>query len=103
MSVAWLEIAGTDETSKIERFHNFNRVFHLECLICSSYAIVYITTFIHVDFSGVTMTGTSEMDSFSIMLLQKGLCLSSCFVPSPSLTIILVLLLLLLCLSRFSW
>ena len=64
-------MGGTDETSKIERFHNFNRAFHLGCLICSSYATVYLTTFIHVDFSGVTVTGTSDMDSFSIIVLQK--------------------------------
>ena len=64
-TMAWLEIAGVDQTSKIEYFDHFRRALHLGWLISSSYATVYLTTFSHVVFSGVTMTKTSEVDSFS--------------------------------------
>ena len=60
-------MAGTDITSKMERL-DFRGVLHLEYLICSSYATAYITTFGHAVFSGVTVTGISEVDSFSIIL-----------------------------------
>ena len=63
--MVWLEIAGTDETSKMERFDYFHRALHLGCLISSSCATEYLNTFSYVNFSGATMTGTSEMDSFS--------------------------------------
>ena len=52
----------------MERFDYFRRVLHLGCLICSSYATAYLTTFSHAVFSGVTITGISEVDSFSIIL-----------------------------------
>ena len=68
ISVVWLEIAGTDKTSKIERFHYFRGVLHLGCLICSSYATAYLTTFSHAVLSGVTITGISEVNSFSVIL-----------------------------------
>ena len=68
ISVVWLEMAGTDKTSKMECFDFFCRVLHLECLICSSYATAYLTTFGHAVFSGATITGISEVDSFSITL-----------------------------------
>ena len=61
-------MAGTDKTSKMERIDFFRGVLHLECLICSSYATAYLTTFGHAVFSGVTVTGISEVDSFSIIL-----------------------------------
>ena len=61
-------MAGTDRTSKMERFDFFRRVFHLECLICSSCATAYLTTFGHAVFSGATITGICEVDSFSITL-----------------------------------
>ena len=63
-----LEIPGSDKTSKMERFDYFHRALYLGCLICSSYATVYLTTFSQVVFSGVTITGTSEMASFSVIL-----------------------------------
>ena len=63
--MAWLEIAGTDRASKMERFDYFHRGLHLGCLISSSFATVYFTTFSHVVFSDVTITSPSEMDSFS--------------------------------------
>ena len=43
-------------------------MFHLEFLICSSYATAYLTTFGHAFFSCATITGISEVDSFSITL-----------------------------------
>ena len=58
-------MAGTDQTSKMEHFHDFCIVYHLGCLTSSSCATVYLTAFSHVVFSDVTITGTSEMDSFS--------------------------------------
>ena len=61
-------MAGTDKTSKMECFDFFRRVLRLECLTCSSYATAYLTTFGHAVFSGVTITGISEVDSFSIIL-----------------------------------
>ena len=57
-------MAGTDKTSKVEHFDFFRRVLHLGCLICSSYATAYLTTFGYAVFSGVTITGISEVDSF---------------------------------------
>ena len=96
--------AGTDKTSKMERFDFFRRVLHLECLIRCNYATAYLTTFGHAVFSGVTITGISEVDSFSIILygfwpfiaFGKEHYLSPCFVLGTSLTIILALSLLLL-------
>ena len=67
-SVVWLEMAGTDETSKIEHFGFFRGMLDLGCLICSIYATAYLTTFCYAVFSGVTITGISEVDSFSIIL-----------------------------------
>ena len=64
----WLEIAGTDKASKMECFDYFRRVLHLGCLICSSYATAYLTTFSHAVLSGVTITGISEVNSFSVIL-----------------------------------
>ena len=58
-------MARTDETSKLERFGYFRRALHLGCLISCSCATVRLTTFSNIVFSGVTVTGTSEMDSFS--------------------------------------
>ena len=58
-------MAGTDQASKMEHFDYFRRALHLGCLVSSSYATVYLTTFSHVDFSGVTTASTSEVDSFS--------------------------------------
>ena len=52
----------------MERFDYFRRVLHLGCLIFSCHTTVYLTTFSHTVFSDVTVTGTSEMDSFSIIL-----------------------------------
>ena len=103
ISVAWLEITGADQTSKIERFDYFREELHLEWLNSSSYATVYLTTFSHVVFSGVTITSISEVGFFPnilngfypLIVSAKGLCLSSCFALSVSLIIILVLLLLL--------
>ena len=63
--MAWLEISGTDQTSKMESFDYFCRALYLGCLVSSSYATVFLSTFSHVVFSGLTITGTSEMDSFS--------------------------------------
>ena len=82
----------------------FRRVLHLECLIRCNYATAYLTTFGHAVFSGVTITGISEVDSFSIIIygfwpfiaFGKEHYLSSCFVLGTSLTIILALSLLLL-------
>ena len=65
MSVAWLEMAGTDQASKMERFDCFRGALHFGCLVGSSYATVYLTTFTHVVFSGVTIASASEVDSFS--------------------------------------
>ena len=61
-------MAVTDKTSKMERLDLFRGVLHLECLICSSYATGYLTTYGHAVFSGVTVTGISGVDSFSIIL-----------------------------------
>ena len=61
-------MAGTDKTSKMEHFDFFRGVLHLGCLISSSYATAYLTTFGYAVFSGVTVTGISEVDSFSIIL-----------------------------------
>ena len=61
-------MAGTDKTSKMEHFDIFRGVLHLGCLICSSYATAYLATFDYAVFSGVTITGISEVDSFSIIL-----------------------------------
>ena len=63
--MAWLEIAGTNGTTKMECFDYFRGAFHLGWLICSNYTTEYLTTFSHVVFSGVTITSRSEMDSFS--------------------------------------
>ena len=52
----------------MERFDYFRRVLHLGCLIFSCHTTVYLTIFSHTVFSDVTVTGTSEMDSFSIIL-----------------------------------
>ena len=60
----WLEIAGVDQTSKMERLDCFRRALHLGWLISFSYATVYLTTFSHVVFSDVTIASKSEMDSF---------------------------------------
>ena len=61
-------MAGTDQASKMERFDYFRGALHLGCLVSSSYAIVYLTTFSHVAFSGVTIASTSEVDSFPNIL-----------------------------------
>ena len=61
-------MAKTDKTSKMEHFDLLHGVLHLGCLICSSYATAYLTTFGYAVFSGVTITGISEVDSFSIIL-----------------------------------
>ena len=63
--MAWLEIAGVDRTSKMEHSYYFCGALHLGWLISSGYATVYLTTFHHVAFSGVTITSTSEVGSFS--------------------------------------
>ena len=63
--MAWLEVAGTDQASKMEPFDYFREALHLGCLVSSSYATVYLTAFSHVVFSGVTITSRSEVDSFS--------------------------------------
>ena len=60
----WLEMAWVDWTSKMEHFDYFSRALHLEWLISSGYAMVYLTTFCHAVFSGVNRTSTSEVDSF---------------------------------------
>ena len=96
-------MAGANQTSKMKRFDYFRRAHHLGWLISSRYAIVYLTTFSHVVFSGVTITSISEVGFFPnilngfypLIVSAKGLCLSSCFALSVSLIIILVLLLLL--------
>ena len=62
--MTWLEIAGADQTSKIERFDYFRRALYLGWLISSSYATVYLTTLSNVVFSGVTITSTSGIDPF---------------------------------------
>ena len=54
-----------DRGSKMEHFDYFCGALHLGWLISSGYATVYLTTFDHVVFIGVTVTRTSEMDSFS--------------------------------------
>ena len=64
MSVTWLEILGVDRKSEMEHFDYFCRALHLRWLISSGYTTVYLTTFFHVVFSGVTITRTSEVDSF---------------------------------------
>ena len=64
MSVAWLEIAGVDQTSKMEHFDYFCRALHLGWFISSGYATVYLTTFSHIVFSGITITSTPAVDSF---------------------------------------
>ena len=69
-------------------------------LVSSSNATVYLTTFSHVVFIGVTITSTSEMDFFPEY--NNINVLSSCFVLSVSLIIILVLLLLSLSLFLLS-
>ena len=61
-------MAGTDKTSKMEHFDFFRVVLNLGCLICSSYATAYLTTFGYAVFRGVTITGISEVDYFSIIL-----------------------------------
>ena len=61
-------MAGTDKTSKMKHFEFFRGVLHLGCLICSSYAAAHLTTFGYAVFSGVTITGISEVGSFSIIL-----------------------------------
>ena len=66
--MVWLEIAVTDRASKMENYDYFRGVVHLACLICSSYATAYLTTFSHVVFRVVTITGMPEVDSFSIIL-----------------------------------
>ena len=48
-------MAGTDQTSKIERFDYFQGALHLGCLVSSGCATVYLTTYSHIAFSGVTM------------------------------------------------
>ena len=58
-------MAGTDQTSKMERFDYFRRALLLGYLISSTYATVNLVTFSHVVFSGVAITSASEMDSFS--------------------------------------
>ena len=63
-----LEIAGIDQKSKMEHFDYFRAALHFRCLIGSSCATVYVTAFSHVVFSGITITGTSEMDFFSKIL-----------------------------------
>ena len=63
--MAWLEIAGVDWTSKMNHFDYFCGALHLGCLISSGYTTVYLTTFNHVVFSGITITSTSEVDCFS--------------------------------------
>ena len=65
MSLAWLEMAGTDQASKMEHFDYFHLALHLGCLISFSYATVCLTKFSHVDFSCVIIASTSEVDSFS--------------------------------------
>ena len=45
MSMAWREIAGVDQTSKMEHSYYFCRALYPEWLIGSSYATVYLTTF----------------------------------------------------------
>ena len=63
--MAWLEIAGVDRTSKMEYSDCFCGALHLGWLISSGYATVCLITFHHVVFSGITITSTSEVDSFS--------------------------------------
>ena len=46
---------------RLERFNYFRRALHLGCLISSSCATAYLTTFSQAVFSGVTITGTSEI------------------------------------------
>ena len=58
-------MAGTDQASKMECFDYFCGELHLGCLVSSSYATVYLTTFSHAVFSGATIASTSEVDSFS--------------------------------------
>ena len=77
ISVVWLEMAGADKASKMEHFDFFQGLLHLGCLICSSNATAYLTTFGYAVFSGVTITGISEADSFSIILY--GLLAVYCF------------------------
>ena len=67
-------MAGTDKTSKMEHFEFLRAVLRLGCLICSSYATAYLTTFDYAVFSGVTRTGISEVDSFSITRLLAVYC-----------------------------
>ena len=63
--MASLEIARVDRTSKVDHSYYFCGALHLGWLIISGYATVYPTIFHHVVFSGVTITSTSEVDSFS--------------------------------------
>ena len=52
----------------MERFDYFRGVLHLGCLICSSCATAYLTTFSQIIFSGATITCISEVDSFYIII-----------------------------------
>ena len=58
-------MAGANRASKMERFDYFRRALYLGCLGSSSCTTVYHITFSHAIFSGVPITSTSEMDSFS--------------------------------------
>ena len=58
-------MAGANRASKTERFDFFRRALYLGCLGSSSYSTVYQLKFSHAIFSGVPITSTSEMDSFS--------------------------------------
>ena len=65
--VSIIFINNTDPTDPLKREQHWRNTgaLRLGCLISSSYATVYLTTFCHVALSGVTITGTSEMDFFS--------------------------------------
>ena len=63
--MTWPEIAGVDRTSKMEHSYYFCGALHLGWLISSGYVMVYLTIFHNVVFSGVTITITSEVNSFS--------------------------------------
>ena len=58
-------MAGTDQAFKMECLDYFRGALHFRRWDSSSYVTVYLTTFSHVVFSGVTIASTSGVDSFS--------------------------------------
>ena len=65
VSIIFIDNFGPTDPLKKKQYWRHTGALHLGYLISSSYATVYLTTFSHVAFSGVTTTGASETDSFS--------------------------------------